>query len=120
MGERGYDPFRAYSLSKLANVLFTHSLAKRLDAEEVTANALHPGVVDTKLLRNSYNMRGISIEEGARTSVYLAASPDLEGISGKYFQNESEGRVSSIAQDDALQEDLWRRSMEMVRPFLVE
>jgi len=119
MGERGYDPFSAYSLSKLANVFFTQSLADRLDPAKVTANSLHPGVVDTKLLRNSYNMRGISIEEGARTSVYLAVSPEITGTSGKYYQNETEGRASSVARDRDLQEELWRQSMDMVRPYLI-
>ncbi|MCS7012278.1 MAG: SDR family oxidoreductase [Chloroherpetonaceae bacterium] len=92
-GEKSYSAWRAYSQSKLANVLFTYELARRLAGTGVTANCLHPGVISTKLFRNFglFNtLAGIflaSPEKGAETSVYLASSPEVEGITGKYFDN---------------------------------
>jgi len=117
-GESNYDGFTAYSLSKLGNVLFTQSLADRLIGTSVTANALHPGVVDTKLLRKSYHMDGISVEEGAQTSVYLASSPAVEGVSGKYYKNMQERPASDLSQDQDLQDAFWKLSKEMVSQFL--
>ena len=117
-GESNYDGFAAYSLSKLGNVLFTQSLADRLNGTSVTVNALHPGVVNTKLLRKSYHLDGMSVEEGARTSVYLASSPAVEGVSGKYFQNMQEQPASDLSQDKDLQRAFWKISREMVSQFL--
>jgi len=117
-GESNYDGFTAYSLSKLGNVLFTQSLADRLNGTSVTANALHPGVVNTKLLRKSYHLDGISIEEGAQTSVYLASSPEVEGVSGKYYKNMRECPASDLSQDQGLQDAFWKLSKGMVSQFL--
>ena len=117
-GERGYNPFTAYSLSKLGNVLFSQSLAKKLAGTGVTVNSLHPGVVATKLLRKSYDMDGISMAEGARTSVYLASSHEVEGVTGKYFQNQRERLASEISQNKKLQDSFWNISLEMIGKFL--
>ncbi len=117
-GETNYDRFTAYSLSKLGNVLFTQSLADKLEGTGVTANALHPGVVDTKLLRKSYHMDGLSIEKGAQTSVYLASSPALEDVSGKYFISMQECPASDLSQDKDLQGAFWKLSKEMMNQFL--
>jgi len=113
-----YDGFTAYSLSKLGNILFTQSLADRLNETSVTANALNPGVVNTKLLRKSYHLDGTSVEEGAQTSVYLASSPEVEGVSGKYYKNMREHPASDLSQDQNLQEAFWEVSKEMVSQFL--
>ena len=117
-GESNYDGFTAYSLSKLGNVLFTQSLADRLNGTSVTANALHPGVVNTKLLRKSYHLDGISVEEGAQTSVYLVSSPEVEGVSGKYYKNIREHPASDLSQDHDLQDAFWKLSIGMVNQFL--
>ena len=117
-GESNYDGFTAYSLSKLGNVLFTQSLADKLNGTSVTANALNPGVVNTKLLRKSYHLDGMSIEEGARTSVYLASSHAVEGVSGKYYKNMQEHSASDLSQDQDLQGAFWKLSKEMVSQFL--
>jgi NAD(P)-dependent dehydrogenase (short-subunit alcohol dehydrogenase family) len=117
-GENGYDPFTAYSLSKLGNVLFTKALADELIGTDVTVNSLHPGVVATKLLRKSYDMAGISPMKGAQTSIFLASSPDAKGVTGKYFQNLQERTTSVIADDKDLQATFWKISMEMVNNFL--
>jgi len=117
-GESKYDGFAAYSLSKLGNVLFTQSLADRLNGSGVTVNALDPGVVNTKLLRKSYHLDGISVEEGAHTSVYLASSPAVEGVSGKYYKNIRECLASVLSQDQDLQDAFWKLSRKMVGQFL--
>ncbi len=123
-GKRSYNPLNAYNQSKLANVLFTYELARRLDGTGVTANALHPGGVRTNLVaRNGglfkwfvqplFNLQAISVEQGARTSVYLASSPEVEGITGKYFGKCQEWRSSPDSYDEAAQKRLWQVSAEM-------
>lgn len=114
----GYDAYSAYAASKLANILFTRSLARRLGGTRCTANALHPGVIDTKLLHAGFNMKGASVEQGARTSVYLATSDEVAGVSGRYFDNCREARPSRIAGDDRLAEALWAQSERLLARFL--
>lgn len=83
---RGFSPYGAYAASKLANVLFTLELARRLAGSTITVNALHPGVVSTKLLRAGFNMEGPdSHEDGAATSVFLALDPSVARTTGQYF-----------------------------------
>jgi NAD(P)-dependent dehydrogenase (short-subunit alcohol dehydrogenase family) len=98
-GEREYKGSRAYSLAKLGNVMTTFYLSEKLAGSGVTVNCLHPGVVDTKLLRASYNIPGISTENGAKTSVYLASSPEVEGVTGKYFDDCKEAAPSPVSLD---------------------
>jgi len=117
-GETNYDGFTAYSLSKLGNILFTQSLADKLTRTSVTANALHPGVVNTKLLRKSYHLDGMSVDKGAQTSVYLASSPSVEGVSGKYYKNMQERPASDLSQGKKLQDAFWKLSEETVSQFL--
>jgi NAD(P)-dependent dehydrogenase (short-subunit alcohol dehydrogenase family) len=107
--------YAAYSASKLANVLFTFELAKRI--RPVTANCLHPGVVGTKLLRAGFGgMSGPdSLEEGAKTSVLLAAGPSVEGLSSRYYRNRREADPSPLAYDPEARERLWEMSEQMVR-----
>ena len=121
-GARRYDGVRAYCQSKLANVLFTYALARRLADTGVTANCLHPGMVATGISRN---MRGIprlfmnavsafilTPEQGAATSIHVASSPDAEGVSGKYFVKRTPARSCLLSYDEALQERLWATSLE--------
>ena len=113
-GEKRYDGYEAYARSKLAVVLFTYALARRLEGTGVTANCLHPGVIRTKLLRAGFgDYPGDTPENGARTSVYLASSPEVEGISGRYFEKCKPVRSSPISYDLELQERLWRISTEL-------
>jgi NAD(P)-dependent dehydrogenase (short-subunit alcohol dehydrogenase family) len=123
-GERGYTA-NAYSHSKLANILFTVELARRLEGTGVTANALHPGFVATGFAKNNgwliAAVIGIvapliarSPAKGAETSIYLAASPEVEGITGKYFYNSRETRPAARAVDMAVAGKLWDVSAEMV------
>ena len=117
-GERRYSAFGAYSRSKLANVLFTYELARRLEGTGVTANCLHPGVVATGIFRNLPRwMRmvfvsplALSPEKGADTMLYLASAPDLAEVSGRYFVRRKPVRPSRAARDDAAAGRLWAAS----------
>jgi NAD(P)-dependent dehydrogenase (short-subunit alcohol dehydrogenase family) len=107
-----YDGYNAYAQSKLANVLFTQELARRLDASRVTANSLHPGVIHTKLLFEGFGMtRAGELTEGAATSVFLATSPDVEHVTGKYFDRSVVARQTV---DDAAARRLWEVSSRLV------
>ncbi len=112
----------AYARSKLANVLFTRELARRLEGSGVTANCLHPWVIDTAF-GDDGDLRGLNAwgfrvmkwflpgpEKGARTSVYLASSAEVEGVSGRYFAKCRQQPMSPLAMDDALARALWERS----------
>ena len=113
-GEKSYEGFDAYALSKLALILFTYALAERLRGTGVTANCLHPGVIKTKLLRAGFgDYPGDTPEKGARTSVYLACSPEVERISGLYFEECKAVSSSPVSYDRKLQERLWRISKEL-------
>ena len=103
-----YSGYEAYCASKLANVLFTTELARRLGVSKVTANCLHPGVIGTKLLRAGFSMGGSPVEDGARTPVFLATSDAVAGITGKYFNDCREAQCSATARDPALARALWQ------------
>lgn len=111
--EKYFEGYYAYSLSKLANVLFTYELADRLRDANVTVNSLHPGVISTKLLHAGFSISGNSLEEGAKTSVYLATSPEVEGVTGKYFVRCKEEKSSSISYDKEVQRKMWEVSEAM-------
>jgi NAD(P)-dependent dehydrogenase (short-subunit alcohol dehydrogenase family) len=115
-GTRRFEPYRAYAASKLANVLFTVELARRLGAGPPTVNALHPGVVSTKLLTEGFGMNGSdSLADGAATSVELALSqaPTVAGVTGRYFRSRREADMSASARDADLARALYERSCEM-------
>lgn len=119
----GIGGWTAYSQSKLANVLFTYELARRLDGSGVTANVLHPGFVATGFGRSSAGLMNrvmgllhrfaLTPEEGARTTVYLASSPEVEGISGKYFEKSKAVPSSRASYDEESQRRLWAISEQM-------
>jgi NAD(P)-dependent dehydrogenase (short-subunit alcohol dehydrogenase family) len=121
--ERGYWVMRAYGQSKLGNLLFTFELASRLEGTNVTSNAMHPGWVRTnigrdnglpvRLLMQLLQMGARSAAEGARTILYLAASPEVEGVSGKYFIDERPVRSSAASHDRDSARRLWAISAQM-------
>jgi NAD(P)-dependent dehydrogenase (short-subunit alcohol dehydrogenase family) len=115
---RDYRGFKAYGRSKLCNILFTRELARRLDGTRVTANCLHPGFVDTRfgdgsggffsyLIRIGKKTVALSPKKGAETIVYLASSPEVADISGKYFYKCRPVTPTAEAQDDAAARRLW-------------
>jgi NAD(P)-dependent dehydrogenase (short-subunit alcohol dehydrogenase family) len=123
-GERKYAAWTAYAQSKLANLLFTYELAQRLEGTAVTVNALHPGYVDTGFARNNgliYNIGaklsarifGRSPAIGAQTSIYLASSPEVTGVTSAYFHDckQMQSSPASYNKEDALR--LWNISLEL-------
>jgi len=114
---------RVYGTSKLLNILFTQELARRLEGSGVTANCLHPGAVSTRLGKNNGSASRIitsllrpfmlSPAEGARTSLYLASSPDVSELSGRYFAQMREARCSRAARDPDGARRLWALSAEL-------
>ncbi|MDH5607543.1 MAG: SDR family oxidoreductase [Anaerolineae bacterium] len=122
---KGYKGLAVYSQSKLANVMFTHALARRLEGTQITANSLHPGFVRSSFtLNNGWGMRlisplvfrkAITVEEGAETQVYLASSPEVEGVSGKFFYRSKEKTPSDLSLIIDDQERLWETSEKMTR-----
>lgn len=121
--EQGFKTFREYGRSKLANILFTRSLARRLADYPVTVNCLHPGAVSTSLGTQNDGLAGRVIplllkpffkspEQGAETSIYLASSPEVADISGEYFANCNIARPKPWARDDEAAERLWRYTEE--------
>ncbi len=125
MGARKYRPMGAYSQSKLAAILFTRELARRLAATGVTANCLHPGFVASNFGHNMgigarfmflfLRPFQISVAKGAETSIYLASSPEVANLSGLYFTKKKSVEPSSEAKDDALAARLWDISEQLTR-----
>lgn len=111
--KQAYSPYGAYAASKLANVLFSNALAGRTKSDGITSNALHPGVIATKLLKAGFNMAGASVRQGAETSVYLATSPEVAALTGKYFADCKESSSSALSRDRALQDELWSESLRL-------
>jgi NAD(P)-dependent dehydrogenase (short-subunit alcohol dehydrogenase family) len=124
--ERSYSAWTAYGRSKLANVYFTYELAERLRGSGVTANCLHPGVVASGFGRGEPGpMRWIvtlarpfmtNEAKGAATSIYLASSPEVEGVTGKYFVRQREKRSSAVSYDVAARRRLWEASEALTAP----
>ncbi len=121
--ETGFGSMKVYGHSKLANILFTRELAKKLEGTDVTANALHPGTISTGLgTQNGWIGKAImtglrpflkSPQQGAKTTIYTSVSPELDGISGKYFENCKEKQPKPWAQDDDAAAMLWKVSSRM-------
>ena len=125
MQEKKYSAFKAYHQSKLANVLFTYELARQLQGTGVTVNCLHPGVVRTGFGKDMGGMFSISVkiagplmmgpEKAARALVYLASSPDLDGVTGKHFAKGKEEASSKESYDGSAAERLWKVSEELTQ-----
>jgi retinol dehydrogenase 12 len=123
--ERGYDPRDVYSRTKLANILFTYELARRLGGTGVTANCLNPGVVATGMLADymgaprtesgTSRTFGATPEAGAETSIYLASSPEMEGVTGKYFERKRPIHSSRESYDEAAARRLWEISERLAK-----
>jgi NAD(P)-dependent dehydrogenase (short-subunit alcohol dehydrogenase family) len=122
--EKGYFVFKQYEISKLANVLFTKSLARKLEDKGITVNCLHPGVVKTKIGNKAGNKLfgfiwtlfssfGLNTDQGAATSIYLASSDEVENITGMYFDKCKAYKGSELSRNEKLQEEFWKWSEEL-------
>jgi NAD(P)-dependent dehydrogenase (short-subunit alcohol dehydrogenase family) len=105
----GFQGYAAYARSKLANVLLSSALSRR---SRTTHNALHPGVIGTKLLKGGFGMDGASLADGAKTTVKVATADELSTVTGKYFSDEREVAPSKLARDLELSEKLYAVSSE--------
>ncbi len=124
-GEKEFKPFIIYSTTKLANILFTYALARRLAGTGVTANCLHPGVVSTGFGKNNPGLMKLFLvlakpflltaKEGAETSIYLANSSEVEGVTAKYFVKSKAQASSAESLNVDLQERLWTLSLHQVQ-----
>ncbi len=123
-GQRRYTGMGAYAQAKLANILFTYELARRLRGTGVTVNALHPGSVATnfgagqpgpltQVIRFFLSRFGSTPEQGAETSIYLASSPEVAGVTGRYFAKCKQVRSSPDSYDNDAAKRLWKISEEM-------
>ena len=122
--KKRYSAFGVYCASKLANVLFARELARQLDGTGVTVNALHPGFVATRFftgkgllgfgMRAAAKVAAISPEKGAQTSIYLASSPEVEGVTGRYFAKSEAVEPSKAALDDESARRLWDLSHHLI------
>jgi NAD(P)-dependent dehydrogenase (short-subunit alcohol dehydrogenase family) len=124
-GERGYQPMKAYGASKLANVLFTRELARRLGSGTQTANTLHPGVISTGITRSIPAVAQMAMRmaaplilktpaQGAATQCYLATSPAVAKVTGAYYADCNPSETTSIARDTTLAARLWQESEALV------
>ncbi len=122
-GEKKYSAFQAYGQAKLANVLFTYELARRMKGTGVTVNCLHPGVVRTGFGHDDSGLMSLGIwiaspffmsaEKAAKAVVRLASSPELEGVTGKYFSKMKEAKSSEESYDEEVAQRLWKLSEEL-------
>jgi NAD(P)-dependent dehydrogenase (short-subunit alcohol dehydrogenase family) len=115
MLERDYDGRRAYAQSKLALIMFTFELTRRLDPGQVTANCLHPGsLMPTKMVAESWGRTIDTLEHGIDATVRLLVDPVLDGVSGRYFDGREESTAEGQAYDAEARERLWQLSEELV------
>ena len=128
-GEKKYSGFDTYKKSKLANVMFTYELAKRIEGTGITANCLHPGFVSTNfgknnnflwrnVIRVAMWLTAISVRDGAKTSIHLACSDEVKDITGRFFANSQIKKGSSKAKNEEHNRKLWELSEEFVEKFV--
>jgi NAD(P)-dependent dehydrogenase (short-subunit alcohol dehydrogenase family) len=114
MLERHYDPLDAYRQSKLAQVMFTFDLAETLKEDQITVNCLHPAsLMNTKMVYESFGYTLSTVEDGVKALMYLAASPDLDDVTGKYFDQQREARANAQAYDSAARRQLRQLSEQL-------
>lgn len=115
MLEKDYHPMRAYAQSKMALTMFTFELAQRLADHHITVNCLHPGsLLDTKMVREAFSAPQGSAHAGAEVEIHVATSPDLETVTGTYFNQKQPSRAASQAYDRGARQKLWQLSNELV------
>jgi NAD(P)-dependent dehydrogenase (short-subunit alcohol dehydrogenase family) len=116
MLERGYEDYRAYAQSKLAQVLFTIELADRLGERAITVNALHPAtLMDTKMARGTFGRARSSVEEGVQATLQLIEDPELDNVSGRFFDGLRESAAHQQAYDPEARRRLWELSERLTK-----
>src|SRR5918998_1118260 len=119
MLERSYSGMSAYTQSKLAQIMFTFELAERLSETGVSVNSLHPAsLMDTKMVLETFGRAMSNVQEGVEATVRLVASPEVEGVTGRYFDGQREARADRQAYDAQARKRLWALSEELCGPFL--
>jgi NAD(P)-dependent dehydrogenase (short-subunit alcohol dehydrogenase family) len=123
MLEKEYSGIKSYGQAKLANILFTYELARRIQDKGITVNCLHPGGVNTgfdrhlkgvvNILWKSFKPFLITPEKGAETSVYLAVSDEVDGVTGKYFIRKKQAESTQLSRDAELAKEFWQKSEEL-------
>jgi NAD(P)-dependent dehydrogenase (short-subunit alcohol dehydrogenase family) len=114
MLERGYDAMKAYSMSKLAQVMFTFELAEHLRGTGVIVNALHPAsLMDTKMVQSTFGYSMSTVEEGTEAVVRLAISQEVDRVTGRYFDGKREARANRQAYDPQARHMLWALSEQL-------
>ncbi len=127
-GEKKYSGYRAYGRSKLANILFTYELARRLEGTGVTANCLHPGVVRTGFGKDGGGLMAVGVrvaapfmmspEKSAKAAVWLASAPELEHVTGKFYSKSKEAKSSAESYDVEAARRLWEVSEQLTEKQL--
>jgi len=109
-----FESVKSYSDSKLCNILYTNKMDRLFEGESIGINSMHPGVINTKMLKNTWGAVGSDLKEGVDREVFLVSSKDLDGISGKYIDSFKIAKSSKASYDIPLQDELWRLSLKMI------
>ena len=116
MLERHYDPMQAYCQSKLAAIMFSFDLAEQLKDEDIVVNSLHPGSrLNTKMVREMFAQSWGSVQSGADVIIYVATSNEVEGLTGKYFNQRQEAQANAQAYDRQARRKLWKLSESLCK-----
>ena len=113
--EKGFSGSHAYALSKTCNIMFTYDLAEKLKDTGITVNCLHPGVINTKLLSVGFGPIGQSVNAGAKNEIWVATSPTLDDVTGKYFKNKIVQQSSDVTYDKTARTRLWEISEKLTK-----
>jgi NAD(P)-dependent dehydrogenase (short-subunit alcohol dehydrogenase family) len=113
-----HSGYEAYAISKLCNILFTKKLAAITRPDNVTVNCLHPGVINTKLLKEGWGGFGADVKKGADNILYVAESDEVKDISGAYFMDKKPMAPAQIAFDEKIQDELWKINLDQLKSFL--